>query len=81
MGIKLYTTKSCPFCIAAKNLLKVKKLEFKEINLTSNIELRLEISAKYNCKTVPMIIINEKFIGGFDELYALSASGELDKYS
>ena len=32
MEIKLYTTKSCPFCIAAKNLLKAKKLEFKEIN-------------------------------------------------
>ncbi len=81
MEIELYTTESCPFCIAAKNLLKVKGLEFKEIDLTSDRELRLEISNKYNWKTVPIIIINNKFIGGFDELNILNKSGELNKYS
>ena len=80
MKIKLYTTESCPFCIAAKNLLKAKKFEFKEIDLTSNIELRLEISVKYDCKTVPIIIINDKFIGGFNKLNELNSSGELQNF-
>ena len=75
--IKLYTTKSCPFCIAAKNLLKIKDLRFEEIDLTSRTELRLEISTKYNWRTVPLIIIDDKFIGGFDELDKLNDEGKL----
>ena len=75
--IKLYTTKSCPFCIAAKNLLKMKNLRFQEIDLTSRTELRLEISTKYNWRTVPLIIIDDKFIGGFDELDKLNDEGKL----
>ena len=75
--IKLYTTKSCPFCIAAKNLLKMKNLRFQEIDLTSRTELRLEISTKYNWRTVPLIVIDDKFIGGFDELDKLNDEGKL----
>ena len=75
--IKLYTTKSCPFCIAAKNLLKIKNIRFEEIDLTSRTELRLEISTKYNWRTVPLIIIDDKFIGGFDELDKLNDEGKL----
>jgi glutaredoxin 3 len=75
--IKLYTTQSCPFCIAAKNLLKIKNLRFEEIDLTSRTELRLEISTKYNWRTVPLIIIDDKFIGGFDELDKLNDEGKL----
>ena len=75
--IKLYTTKSCPFCIAAKNLLKIKNLRFEEIDLTSRTELRLEISTKYNWRTVPLIIIDDKFIVGFDELDKLNDEGKL----
>ena len=75
--IKLYTTKSCPFRIAAKNLLKIKNLRFEEIDLTSRTELRLEFSTKYNWRTGPLIIIDDKFIGGFDELDKLNDEGKL----
>ena len=77
MKIKVYTTSSCPFCIAAKNLLSSKNLKFTEIDLTSDIELRLEVSTKYNWRTVPMIIIDDKFIGGFDDLEKLDLEGNL----
>ncbi|NSW88773.1 glutaredoxin [bacterium] len=77
MEIKVYTTSSCPFCVAAKNLLSGKNLEFTEIDLTSDIELRLEVSTKYNWRTVPMIIIDDKFIGGFDDLEKLELEGGL----
>lgn len=77
MEIKLYTTSSCPFCVAAKNLLTSKSLKFTEIDLTSDIELRLEISTKYNWRTVPMIIIDDKFIGGYDDLEKLDLEGNL----
>ena len=67
----LYTTSSCPFCIAAKNLLNDRGLSFEEIDLSDDIELRLKISTQYNWRTVPMIIIDDNFVGGFDELNAL----------
>ena len=78
MEIKLYTTISCPFCVAAKNLLVSKNLEFTEIDLTSDLELRLEVSTKHNWRTVPIVIIDDKLIGGFDDLNKLNLDGGLD---
>jgi glutaredoxin 3 len=71
LKIRLYTTSSCPFCIAAKNLLNDRGLSFEEIDLSDDIELRLKISTQYNWRTVPMIIMDDNFVGGFDELNAL----------
>jgi len=78
LEIKLYTTISCPFCVAAKNLLTSKDLEFTEIDLTSDLELRLEVSTKHNWRTVPIVIIDDKLIGGFDDLNKLNLDGGLD---
>ena len=77
MKIIIYTTSYCPFCDAAKNLLKSLNIEFYEVDLTDNLEERLEISTKYNWRTVPLILINNKLIGGFDELNNLNNNGEL----
>ena len=78
MEIKLYTTISCPFCVAAKNLLISKNLEFTEIDLTSDLEIRLEVSTKHNWRTVPIVIIDDKLIGGSDDLNKLNLDGGLD---
>ena len=78
MKIVIYTTSYCPFCDAAKNLLKSLNIEFDEVDLTDNLEERLEISTKYNWRTVPLILINNKLIGGFDELNNLNNKGELE---
>ena len=77
MKIVIYTTTYCPFCDAAKNLLKSLDIEFDEVDLTDNLEERLEISTKYNWRTVPLILIDNKLIGGFDELNNLNNNGEL----
>ena len=77
MKIKLYTTDNCPFCLAAKNLLSSRNLDFTEINLTNDLDLRLEISTKHNWKTVPLILIDDKLIGGFDNLKRLNDDGKL----
>ena len=49
------------------------------VALTNDIEKRLEISSKYNWRTVPMIIINDNFVGGFDELNNLYSEGKLEE--
>lgn len=79
MSVVIYSTKNCPFCVAAKALLESLRIQFDEIDLTNDIEKRLEISSKYNWRTVPMIIINDNFVGGFDELNNLYSEGKLEQ--
>jgi|TARA_B100001741_G_scaffold193047_1_gene159106 glutaredoxin 3 len=79
LSVVIYSTKNCPFCVAAKALLESLRIQFDEIDLTNDIEKRLEISSKYNWRTVPMIIINDNFVGGFDELNNLYSEGKLEK--
>lgn len=76
--IRVYTTKVCSYCHAAKRLLSQRGLAFVEIDLTNDPTLRQKLSAENNgYRTVPMIFIGERFIGGFDDLNALDRSGEL----
>ena len=77
MNVKMYSTQYCPFCIAAKNLFKSLDIEYEEIDLTNKLEERLEISTRYNWRTVPIIIINEKLVGGFDELNKMHMEDKL----
>ncbi|NSW98271.1 glutaredoxin family protein [bacterium] len=79
LSVVIYSTKNCPFCVAAKALLESLRIQFDEIDLTNDIEKRLEISSKYNWRTVPMIIINDNFVGGFDELNNLYSEGKLEE--
>lgn len=55
-----------------------KGIEYDEVNITNNPDKRLELSDKYNWRTVPMILINGKLIGGFDDLVSLDRSNRLD---
>jgi glutaredoxin 3 len=76
--IKIYTTNSCPYCVQAKRLLKQEGLEYTEINLENLPELRQELAAANDgWRTVPMIFIGSKFIGGFDDLAVLKNSKKL----
>ncbi len=76
--VKVYSTNYCPYCTRAKHLLKSKNIPFQEIDLTNDSELREKISKETGHQTVPMIFIDGKFIGGFDNLNALAQKGELD---
>jgi glutaredoxin 3 len=64
----IYTKTTCSFCVAAKELLKDKQLEYVE----KNIEIpkyRAELLSMYpDVKTVPQIYLEEKLIGGYDSL-------------
>ena len=77
--ITIYTTKLCPYCHNAKNLLAKKATVFDEIDVTYKPGLRTEMSEKAGgATTVPQIWIGEIHIGGFDELIELEMDGELD---
>ncbi len=76
--IKIYTSRYCAYCSAAKHLLQSKNYEYEEINMEGNQELMLEIMQKSGQRTVPQIFVGEKSIGGYQELLASTSSGEFE---
>jgi glutaredoxin 3 len=77
--IELYTTDYCGYCVRAKSLLDGKRLAYREINVGRDAELRQEMMTRSKRRSVPQIFINDESIGGYDELYALERSGQLDE--
>ena len=78
--VTIYTKAWCPYCLAAKDLLEKKRIAFREIEITGNPDRRAEMIAKANGRsTVPQIFLDERHVGGCDDLYALDSRGELDK--
>lgn len=77
--IEIYTTAYCPYCIRAKTLLESKKVQFTEINVDGNPQLRQQMTERANGGyTVPQIFINQQHIGGCDDIMALEARNQLD---
>ena len=77
--IIIYSRSTCPFCIQAKNLLQAKNFSYQEIDIEQNPEKREEMIKKANGKSsVPQIFVDDKLIGGCDDIYALEDKGELD---
>ncbi len=77
--IVMYTSASCPFCMNAERLLLnrgVKQID--KIRVDLEPELRLEMMEKTGRRTVPQIYIDERHIGGFEELRALDLAGNLE---
>jgi len=75
----MYSWGACPFCVRAKDLLNRKGIPFEEINLDGKDAELQALRARTGQRTVPQIFIDGKLIGGFTELAALDARGELDK--
>ncbi|MDG1310695.1 MAG: glutaredoxin 3 [Porticoccaceae bacterium] len=76
--VVLYGTRFCPFCTQARRLLTAKEIDFQDIPLDSNPELRAEIMERSSRNTVPQIWIGEAHIGGYTDLRQLDMQGELD---
>lgn len=76
--VTIYTTPYCPYCHAAKALLKKKGVHFDEIDV-QDPALRQQMTMRANGgRTVPQIFIGDKHVGGCDDIHALDAAGKLD---
>ncbi len=77
--ITMYTTAVCPYCINAERLLVSKGVTaINKIRVDLQPEQRVEMMQKTGRRTVPQIYIDNKHIGGFDELRALDMAGGLE---
>jgi len=78
-SVEIYTTRFCPYCSAAKALLKRKGVSYSEIDVSRDFERRAEMIQRANGRmTVPQIFIGTMHVGGSDELHALELAGKLD---
>lgn len=73
----VYSSANCPYCVRAKELLDRKGIQYDEIRVDQDTFQRDIMMEKSGRRTVPQIFINDKPIGGCDDLYALEKSGEL----
>jgi glutaredoxin 3 len=78
--VVIYTKSTCPYCHAAKDLLKRKGAAFQEIGVDGDRAAQAAMAEKAGGRwTVPQIFIAGAPVGGCDDLYDLDAAGELDR--
>jgi len=64
----VWSKDNCTFCVQAKNLLKLKNIEFEERNIQKDWTREQLLEAMPTAKTLPQIFLDDNYIGGFTEL-------------
>lgn len=78
--VEIYTWRTCPYCIQAKQLLQSKGTKFTEYSIDGDEAARSKMAKRANGRrSVPQIFINDRHIGGCDDLYELDDRGGLDE--
>lgn len=77
--VEVYYWTTCPYCKKARALLESKGVEYTGYDITGDEEARGKMVERTGGpRTVPQIFINDKLVGGCDDIHALDAKGELD---
>ncbi|MFI3300564.1 MAG: glutaredoxin domain-containing protein [Candidatus Gastranaerophilales bacterium] len=81
--IEIYTISRCPYCEKAKKLFRLLNLEYKEYNIEDVYDSMIEKLSKAcgrTLTTVPQILINREYIGGYDDLEAIYKMGKINEF-
>ena len=78
-NVEVYSKKQCPFCDRAKLLLGSKGIDYREIDITDDEALTIEMVQRSRQRTVPQIFIDDEAIGGYDHLARLHSQGILNR--
>ena len=77
--VEIYTTPTCPYCVAAKALLRKKGVSYDETDVSRDPALRVAMTQRAGGRrSVPQIFIDGQHVGGSDDLHALESQGKLD---
>lgn len=78
--VEIYTWKTCPYCLAAKALLRWRGVDYTEYRIDGDEEARHGMAERAEGRrTVPQIFINDRPVGGFDRLAGLQLKGRLSE--
>lgn len=76
--ILIYSSAVCPYCIAAKNFLKARGLDYRELRIDLDPVALRDMKEKAKRTSVPQIFVNGTHIGGFDDMVALDRAGNFN---
>lgn len=76
--VEMYLTQWCPYCQRALALLQSKGVQVTGIDVEADPPRRAEMITRSGRRSVPQIFINDRHVGGCDDLHALDAAGQLD---
>lgn len=77
--VEIYTWSRCPFCIRAKRLLDQKGVHYTEYCIDGDEGARSEMAKRTNGRrSLPQVFINDRHVGGCDDLHDLEDQGRLD---
>ncbi len=76
--VVIYTQPWCPYCVRAVHILTKKGVAFREIDAPNGSKARAEAMQRSGGTSVPQIFIDERLIGGCDDMMALDRAGKLD---
>ena len=76
--IILYTSAICGYCVAAKNFLKSRGLQWREVRIDTDPAERERMVALARRTTVPQIFVGAVHVGGYDDLMALHRAGKFE---
>jgi glutaredoxin len=76
MKVEIITGEHCGYCDGAKQILNIRGIEYKEISVMN--EEGMKIMTEHNLRSVPQIFIDDKLIGGYNDLkrWALNDAGD-----
>ena len=77
--VVMYMKVPCPYCVSAKRFLDDKGVQYDVIDLTEKPEELQRIKNETGWRTVPIIMINGKLVGGYSDMKALDEEGKLDQ--
>jgi glutaredoxin 3 len=76
--ITLYVTSTCPFCRMAERLLDARQIPYETQN-AEDPEVRAALLQSTGWRTVPVVLIGDELVGGYQELVHLDQSGRLQE--
>ena len=81
MKILIYSSMLCPYCFAAKTLLKKLNLKFEEVLVDNNSKVKKKMIELSDGRTsVPQIFFGENHVGGYDDLKRYYEEGKLNLF-
>lgn len=78
-NVRVYKTDTCPYCVAAIAFLEQKGVAYEAIDCSRDPATRKWLVETTGRTTVPQIFVGDTAIGGYTDLRALDASGELTR--
>ncbi len=79
-NVVIYTKDPCPYCVRAIRFLNDRNIPYEEIDLTDQQDEIDRIKNETGWRTVPIILINNKLVGGYTDLVELENSDQLEDW-